>query len=414
MFQPGTSLRHQPGRDDGRDAHARCWRRAGHSALGVGRARPELHRLDRRTSTRAIRRNTPRATGPSTTRSSVRRPGSAFASTSPSAGGSPLWADAGPIPASARTPLYAWKPRAAEYEAFVHAVGTRYSGHYLPPGQLTPLPRVDFWGIWNEPNFGKDLDPAGDLRLDRGDCRGDVPRARRRGLERVWATGHGHDTILIGSPRRPWHECGAHPEAPDGRPGNFGTTKPLRSSARCTASTRGTGRCAEAGASRIGCPQHRRFERFRAPTQPCSRRAASPIIRIRSTSPPNRATPTTRTTPSSASCRTSRACLTGCSALTARTSAFRSTSPSTGTSRTRRTTATISSRPATAAVVHQLGGVPVVAQPADRHDDAVPARGSESPRRRPGVRRLRRRARVLRRQAQAERTTPTACRCSCP
>ena len=53
--------------------------------------------------------------------------------------------------------------------------------------------------------------------------------------------------------------------------------------------------------------------------------------------------------------------------------------------------------------VHQLGGVPVVAQPPDRDDDAVPAQRSQSPGRRPRVRRLRHGIAVLRRDARSRR-----------
>ena len=39
------------------------------------------------------------------------------------------------------------------------AVGKRYSGCYTPRGRTVPLPRVHFWAIYNEPNFGQDLGP---------------------------------------------------------------------------------------------------------------------------------------------------------------------------------------------------------------------------------------------------------------
>ena len=52
-----------------------------------------------------------------------------------------------------------WKPNAREFQDFVQAVGTRYSGHYTPAGASKPLPRVAFWSIWNEPNIGVSLAP---------------------------------------------------------------------------------------------------------------------------------------------------------------------------------------------------------------------------------------------------------------
>ncbi len=40
---------------------------------------------------------------------------------------------------------------------FVPAVGKRYSGHYPASNldrRVAPLPRVDYWGVYNEPNIG--------------------------------------------------------------------------------------------------------------------------------------------------------------------------------------------------------------------------------------------------------------------
>ncbi|MGH2877627.1 MAG: hypothetical protein ACRDLV_15350, partial [Solirubrobacteraceae bacterium] len=63
----------------------------------------------------------------------------------------PLWAQGHPVPRKFRSNAY-WKPNAARYGQWVKAVGERYSGHFRPPGQSSPLPRVSFWSIWNEPN----------------------------------------------------------------------------------------------------------------------------------------------------------------------------------------------------------------------------------------------------------------------
>ena len=104
----------------------------------------------------------------------------------------------------------------------MRAVGTRYSGHYpdpLHPGQ--ELPRVSFWGIWNEPNLGIYLAPQA---IDSGKLEVS-PVYYRRIVDAAWsalqATGHGHDTILIGE------------LAPDGAtvgpvPGDFDMMAPLR------------------------------------------------------------------------------------------------------------------------------------------------------------------------------------------
>ena len=50
--------------------------------------------------------------------------------------------------------MIAGEPSASDFRQWVEAIGKRYSGHYTPPGQSTPLPRVAFWSIWNEPNYG--------------------------------------------------------------------------------------------------------------------------------------------------------------------------------------------------------------------------------------------------------------------
>ena len=108
----------------------------------------------------------------------------------------PRWAEGkgAPHPASQTE----WKPNAKEFGEFVQALGTRYSGHYTPPGQAKPLPRVDFWSIWNEPDLGVHLAPEA---IDHSSVEV-APRLYRAFVDQAWsalgATGHGHDTILIG------------------------------------------------------------------------------------------------------------------------------------------------------------------------------------------------------------------------
>jgi hypothetical protein len=91
-----------------------------------------------------------------------------------------------------------WRPSASMFGQFVRAVGTRYSGHYVPPGSSKPLPRVDFWSIWNEPNLGIELAPEAKPHTQI-----EVAPSLYRGIvDAAWkafaASGHGHDTILIG------------------------------------------------------------------------------------------------------------------------------------------------------------------------------------------------------------------------
>jgi hypothetical protein len=107
----------------------------------------------------------------------------------------PLWARGARAPRGAGPQ---WEPSETLFGQFVAAVGTRYGGHYTPAGASSPLPRVRMWSIWNEPNYGPDLKPQA---IDHWQI--PVSPALYRGLvNAAWsalhATGHGHDTILIG------------------------------------------------------------------------------------------------------------------------------------------------------------------------------------------------------------------------
>jgi hypothetical protein len=133
-------------------------------------------------------------------------------------GGAPRWAN-GPGMPSGTHPQ--WKPNAVQFGAFAKAVGTRYSGHYKPNGQKTALPRISFYSIWNEPNYGFDLAP----QTSNHDSI-EVGAAIYRGLlQHAWAglaqSGHkpGRDTILIGE---------TAPRGLDHGIGNFQGVKPLR------------------------------------------------------------------------------------------------------------------------------------------------------------------------------------------
>ena len=120
-------------------------------------------------------------------------------------GGAPRWARGPGRPAGNSNPN--WEPSAAAFGQFVRAIATRYSGSYDPalgrtvPGGAGDLPRVGFWSIWNEPNYGPSLAPQGvpgNLGVENS------PRMYRQMLDAAWAalsaTGHGPatDTILIG------------------------------------------------------------------------------------------------------------------------------------------------------------------------------------------------------------------------
>ncbi len=134
----------------------------------------------------------------------------------------PLWAAAARVPPG--TPagyLGIWKPVPTDYGRFVRAVATRYSGHYTPPGESSPLPRVDFWSIWNEPNYGPQLAPQA---ADHSTVEVS-PALYRRLLDAAWSalqdTGHAHDKVLIGEIAPRGQTVGNHP-------GNFDGMVPLR------------------------------------------------------------------------------------------------------------------------------------------------------------------------------------------
>ena len=108
-----------------------------------------------------------------------------------------------------------------------------------PPGAAAPLPRVDFWAIWNEPNYGPDLAPQAIDALDGRGLPAALPRAARRRLDaRCSATGHGRDTILIGELAPRGHHAPATARA------TSTAWSRCASCARCTASTRRCSRCA--------------------------------------------------------------------------------------------------------------------------------------------------------------------------
>jgi hypothetical protein len=132
----------------------------------------------------------------------------------------PLWAS-GPGAPKRGGPFPQWRPSASDFGAFVHAFGERYSGHYVPSGASSPLPRVSFWSVWNEPNYGPNLAPQA---IDHSTV--EVSPALYRGLlDAAWAalkaTGHGSDTILIG-------ETAPRGVTTGDSPGNFSGMVPLR------------------------------------------------------------------------------------------------------------------------------------------------------------------------------------------
>lgn len=148
-------------------------------------------------------------------------------------GPAPQWATGSGLPASGGF-AGVWKPSASSFRQFVQAAGTRYSGTYDPalgtsvPGDPNDLPRVSFWEIWNEPNFGGDLAP----QAIKGSRVPASPVMYRSLLDAGWSglqsTGHGRDTIVIGNLDARGQSARPAPGAPQGLPGNFGATKPMQ------------------------------------------------------------------------------------------------------------------------------------------------------------------------------------------
>jgi hypothetical protein len=117
-------------------------------------------------------------------------------------GGAPLWA-LGPGAPRGNTNAN-WEPSPSMFGAFVHALGTRYSGSYDPRRGRTvrdanDLPRVAFWSVWNEPDYGPSLAPQGvpgHLTIENS------PRMYRNLVDAAWTalrqTGHGRDAFVWG------------------------------------------------------------------------------------------------------------------------------------------------------------------------------------------------------------------------
>jgi hypothetical protein len=172
-------------------------------------------------------------------------------------GGAPRWAEGSGVPKqNAANPYFAWKPNAGDYGQFVQAVAKRYSGSYKPKGASTPLPRIHFWSIWNEPNFGEDLAPQAIKGSSITYAPGMYRNLVRSGYSALQRTGHGRDTILIGSfaaigqnPRGPYRG------GPQGLPGNYGQTHPIQFTRSLYCLNANTGRKLSGSAAKAeGCP----------------------------------------------------------------------------------------------------------------------------------------------------------------
>jgi hypothetical protein len=167
-------------------------------------------------------------------------------------GPAPRWATGRDAPRGA---LYGqWKPSASQYGQFVDALGTRYGGNYRPRASSAVLPRVSFWEIWNEANFGENLAP----QATHGSRVPSSPRIYRGLLDAAWSalgrTGHGGDTVLIGSLSPRGFNGPPSPRFPEGLPGNFSTSKPLQFIRALYCVDSGYRQLRGGAAAAVGCP----------------------------------------------------------------------------------------------------------------------------------------------------------------
>ena len=131
------------------------------------------------------------------------------------------------------------RPNPAEFAKFVEMLGRRYDGTWVDEGPgRKPLPRVNDWAVWNEPNRGGHLQPQWARNRKSGRVEPYAPHLYRRlvramtdGLRRA---GHGDDLVLIGETAPPGARVARAPRA----------SRRRSSSASCCASTTACGRCA--------------------------------------------------------------------------------------------------------------------------------------------------------------------------
>lgn len=187
-------------------------------------------------------------------------------------GPAPSWALGAGLPGGTTAEFAGgWKPSGSQFKAFVQAVATRYSGKYDPvlgkllPGAADDLPRVSFWEIWNEPNFGGDLAP----QATNGSTVSTSPGMYRSLLDAGWSgltsTGHGRDTVVIGNLDARGHSAPGTRQHPQGLPGNFDATKPMQFIRTLYCVSAAYQELRGAAAAAVGCPTNAAgSRRFRA------------------------------------------------------------------------------------------------------------------------------------------------------
>jgi hypothetical protein len=109
-------------------------------------------------------------------------------------GPAPDFAEGKKPPSHAEAPV--WKPNPKAYNKFVQAVGRRYSGGYQDENDSTPLPAVNQWSLWNEPNQAGWLEPQWEKRKPASP--GLYKSLFFAGDRALRSTGHGGDQIYLG------------------------------------------------------------------------------------------------------------------------------------------------------------------------------------------------------------------------
>jgi hypothetical protein len=118
-------------------------------------------------------------------------------------GPAPDYAHAAGPPKERAVVRQAWQPDPRQFAKFVTALGRRYSGTYKDEDTgRTVLPRVAFWGLWNEPNQAGWLAPQYAFSKTAKKIIPYAPVLYRqlfyRGRKALDDTGHGRDVILLG------------------------------------------------------------------------------------------------------------------------------------------------------------------------------------------------------------------------
>ena len=203
----------------------------------------------------------------------------------------------------ASNPFFAWKPNASRLRPVLQGGRHALRRQATPPRASAALPRIHFWSIWNEPNFGEDLGPQA---ID-GSSVSYAPMMYRSLVSAGWSalqqTGHGKRHGPDRRLRRDRARTRTRRPAtgPQGLPGNDGQTHPIQF-VRTPLLPERQHRSQAVGQRR----QRGRLPGQRARPRPssaprtraCSTPPASPITRTPATATrPRAAVPTTRRCP---------------------------------------------------------------------------------------------------------------------